>query len=85
MMNTTTDLKDDLLNGAFAIGEFIDKTERQTYYIAERRLLPIFRIGRMLHARKSELTAAMSGQRVPRRSTSEIAAGDDAPVPDRAA
>jgi len=70
MMNTTTELKNDLLTGAEEIGEFIGKSERQTYYIAERRLLPIFRIGRKLHARRSELTAAMSGLRVPRTEAS---------------
>ncbi len=50
-----TDLKDDLLDSVDAIGEYIKKTPRQTYYLLERGLLPAFKLGGKWTARKSTL------------------------------
>jgi hypothetical protein len=57
MPNISQDLSDDILAGLAAIGKFIGKTERQTKYLAERGYIPTFRIGKLVHARKSELDA----------------------------
>jgi hypothetical protein len=57
-------LRDDLLVGAKAIADFTGRTERQVYH--QRPKLPIFDIGRLLAARKSELRAALSADCKPR-------------------
>jgi hypothetical protein len=54
------DFAQDLLPGAARIAEFLGTTERRVYYLAERRLLPIGRVGRSLFARRSELVTALS-------------------------
>ena len=59
MPDNATDLADDLLEGADEIGAFIRKSPRQTYYLAGRGEIPVFYIGKILHARKSELRSAM--------------------------
>ncbi len=52
-----TDLADDLLDGAEAIGKFMGPgwNRRRVYYAANCGLLPIFRFGNRLSARKSTL------------------------------
>ena len=49
------DLADDLIEGADAIGAYIGWKPRRVYYAAERKLIPIFRLGDRLCARKSTL------------------------------
>ena len=49
------DLADDLLEGATEIGAFLGWPRRRVFYAAERKLIPIFRIGNRLSARKSSL------------------------------
>ena len=48
-------LADDILRGAPAIGSFIDEPVGRVYYLAERRLLPIGRLGANLIASKKRL------------------------------
>lgn len=48
-------LKDDLLSGADAIGAFLGKDARAVYYLVSKGQLPAFRLGSVLHARKSTL------------------------------
>ena len=52
----------DLLTGAEAIAAYIGApwNERKIYYAAEKRYLPIGRVGQTLIARKSELDRALS-------------------------
>ena len=54
-------LADDLLDGAAAIAEHMgsDWTPRRVFYAAERKYLPIFRLGNRLCARKSTLRRHM--------------------------
>jgi hypothetical protein len=54
-------LRDDLLVGADKIAEFTGLSVRQVYY--QRPKLPIFPIGKLLAARKSELMRALSAER----------------------
>ena len=49
------DLADDLLEGADEIAAFMGWNRRRVFYVAERELMPIFRIGNRLAARKSAL------------------------------
>jgi hypothetical protein len=50
------DLADDLLDGVAEIAAFLGWTERRTYYAAERRIIPVFKMGeRKWCARKSTL------------------------------
>jgi hypothetical protein len=50
------DLADDLLDGVTEIAAFLGWTERRTYYAAERRIIPAFKMGeRKWCARKSTL------------------------------
>ncbi len=49
------DLADDLLDGAAEIGAFMNWNQRRVFYAAEHNLIPIFRIGNRLCARKSSL------------------------------
>jgi hypothetical protein len=49
-------LADDLLDGIAAIAAFLGWTERRTYYAAEHRNIPVFKMGeRKWCARKSTL------------------------------
>lgn len=61
MSHTAPSLRDDLLTGAPAIAEFIGWPVRRVYYAAERKMLPIGRVGTMLIARRTELDRALSG------------------------
>jgi hypothetical protein len=46
----------DLIRGARAIGEWIDRSERATYHLLDKRLIPAFQIGGIWYARKSTLS-----------------------------
>jgi hypothetical protein len=64
------ELSDDLLRGAFQIGAFLypgdPLAHRKVYHNAER--LGVFRLGRILYARRSELAERLSGkQREPQK------------------
>ena len=59
------DLADDTLEGASAIAEFLYGTKdkrRKIYYLAQRSKLPIYRMGALLHARKSVLLNFITAQ-----------------------
>ena len=49
------DLADDLLEGADDIAAFMGWNRRRVFYAAERKMIPIFRFGGRLCARKSTL------------------------------
>jgi hypothetical protein len=49
------DLANDLLEGADEIAAFMGWNRRRVFYAAERKLIPIFRVGNRLSARKSSL------------------------------
>ena len=49
------DLADDLLDGADEIAAFMGWNKRRVFYAVERKLIPIFRVGNRLSARKSTL------------------------------
>jgi len=53
-------LASDLLIGAAAIARHLGIERRAVYYLAERRLIPVVRIGRRIFARATELDAAFS-------------------------
>ncbi|WP_420347302.1 AlpA family transcriptional regulator [Pelagibius sp.] len=58
-------LSHDLLSGAEEIAAFTGLPVRRVYYIASQKgVLPIFRLGNTLCARKSELAEALSAKRV---------------------
>lgn len=48
-------LADDLLLGADAIANFLGFTRRQVYDLTARRIIPSFKIGKTVAARKSTL------------------------------
>jgi hypothetical protein len=56
-------LADDLLVGAEPIAQFTGLKQRAIYHAAATGHLPIFKIGSLLAARKSELRAALSAAR----------------------
>lgn len=51
-------LKDDLITGAKAAGEYIGRSRTSVYHMVERGDLPVIRKGKRLYFRKSELEAA---------------------------
>lgn len=48
-------LPEDILAGVPEIAAFIRKTERATYHLIYADELPVFRVGKKIHARKSDL------------------------------
>lgn len=54
-------LADDMLKGLRAISDFTGFTERELREFARLKTLPMFKIGKLHLARKSELDRAMSG------------------------
>jgi hypothetical protein len=65
MQDQDNDLAADLLRGIPRIAKFLGTTERQTYYLAEKRLIPAFKRGKIWEARRSTL----------RRHTEQLEAG----------
>jgi hypothetical protein len=50
----TDNIADDIIRGATAIADYTGDDVRRIYYLAERGMLPGgFRIGRIIHLRKS--------------------------------
>jgi hypothetical protein len=62
-MAVKDDLADDLLDGAASIANYTGYSERRVRYAEEKGLLPIFRIGSRLTARKSELSQHLAAAR----------------------
>jgi hypothetical protein len=64
-MNDNIPLAEDMLNGAGEIAAFIygsSRLRRRVYHLAEKRVLPVFRLGSTLCARRSVLTAWIVAQ-----------------------
>ncbi|GAB4240838.1 MAG: hypothetical protein Kow0032_28690 [Methyloligellaceae bacterium] len=56
-------LADDLLKGVPEIARYTGDSERRVYHLAERGLIPAFKIGAKWHARKSQLDRFYGGDR----------------------
>ena len=52
-------LADDLLVGVPAIAEYLGAEERRVRWWVERRYIPVFKIGALIAARRSELDEAL--------------------------
>lgn len=53
-----SNLSEDMLAGAGAIAEFLfgdQKKKKRVYYLVQQGELPVFRLGDVIHARKSVL------------------------------
>ena len=48
-------MDEDLLKGPDEIGKFLGRSRHSTYKLAEKGLIPSFKIGGILYARKSTL------------------------------
>jgi hypothetical protein len=46
---------DDLMIGIRPIAEYLHEPERQAYYLAETRKLPLFKLGKLWAGRKSTI------------------------------
>lgn len=55
-------LAEDLLEGAAAIGAFLNKSDRATYHMIYTGRIPVIRKGRRIYARRSELEAAFRSE-----------------------
>jgi hypothetical protein len=55
MACSADELANDLLEGAEAIADFLGKDVRQIYHLVGRKQLPAFKIGAVIHARRSTL------------------------------
>jgi hypothetical protein len=51
----------DIVWGAKAIGQVINRSERETYFLLEKNLLPAVRVGRKWSASRSRLLARCAG------------------------
>jgi hypothetical protein len=49
----STDKIDEMLEGIKAISGFIDKPDRQAYYLCETKQIPAFKLANKWHMRKS--------------------------------
>jgi hypothetical protein len=58
-------LADDLLTGIRAIAQYTGESERRTEYLVACGLIPAFKIGARVCARKSELDEAFSSAAKP--------------------
>lgn len=67
-------LGDDMLHGAGPIAAFIGTTERRVYHLTDKKLIPVFRIGARLTARKSTLRAWIE-----RQEADALGGGNDLP------
>lgn len=66
-MNTENEaeISDDIIVGGANISKFLygdQKKRRRVYHLAERKELPIFWLGGIMHARKSVLRAAIAAK-----------------------
>jgi hypothetical protein len=53
------DLADDLIWGIKNIAQEINRTERQTHYLADQKLIPAFKVGNLWAARRSAIRQSM--------------------------
>ncbi len=67
-----TTLADDILKGADEIGAYTGDSPRRVFYLAERGLIPVFRIGNLLHGRKSELDKRYTAENAPEDTTTAV-------------
>jgi excisionase family DNA binding protein len=58
----------DMLLGARAVATFLGISQRQIYRLADERLIPTFKVGGTLSARRSSLTAWMTAQEAATRA-----------------
>ena len=56
-MTDKTTLSDDVLTGAAEIAAHLGCSERRSYYMLERRIIPGFKLGRIWHMRRSTYLA----------------------------
>jgi hypothetical protein len=69
-----SDLASDLLDGVAEIAQFTGIRERRIYYLAERGLLPLFKMGdRKWQARKSTLRQHIANLETDRSERMRIA------------
>jgi hypothetical protein len=54
-------LRDDLLTGAAEIPDYTGQPKRRFLYLIEAHGLPVFRRGRVIHARKHQVDAYFGG------------------------
>lgn len=63
-MSHSQELSEDLLWGVTAIAVYIKRSQRQTYYLIERKKIPARKLGaKIIVARKSELDQALGERR----------------------
>lgn len=60
--NDNLSLAEDILRGAAAIAEFMGCPRRAVYHMASKGGLPVFRMGDIVCARRSTLTAWIAEQ-----------------------
>jgi hypothetical protein len=60
-MEGAMSLAEDMLKGAKRIADFTGFNEREIYDLARANALPVFKVGKHLCARKSELRVRLSG------------------------
>lgn len=62
-MNSANDnLADDVLKGAEAIAAFLGEDMRAVFYQINKHAIPHYRVGKLIRARKSVLTAWIAEQ-----------------------
>jgi hypothetical protein len=66
-------LADDLIEGGEAIAAFTGIPAPRVFYLCERGLLPVFKIGTTWAARKSELRARLTSRSPATAAESEVA------------
>jgi hypothetical protein len=54
-------LRDDLLTGVAEIADYTGQPKRRILYLIEAHGLPVFRRGRVIHARKHQVDAYFGG------------------------
>jgi hypothetical protein len=54
-------LRDDLLTGVAEIADYTGQPKRRILYLIEAHGLPVFRRGRVIHARKHQIDAYFGG------------------------
>jgi len=63
MVKKHDDLAGDMLDGAEAIARFTGIPVTRVFYLCERGLIPVFKIGSRWCARKSELRSALTSRK----------------------
>ncbi len=63
--STTATRESDVVWGAAEIGREINRSQRQTFYLLERGLIPARKVGDIWQSTRAELRAAMRGEASP--------------------